>query len=250
MKHFNYFTLAFILIQILFVSCGDTDKLSEINVAMTYDEVEGILGKPSSISRGANELYYDINEIQYELLQRVNLDTTEITLDSKRWFVPHQIRTVGKLIYVAWEYEDTILDTFYVIYNTFRVQKDTLNKSIPVYFLGTRKVSKSEYLKSDGYDYRLHDNSRVDKSMYESYKKSGLYKLPVPQQIEKRIKYYKDVSITLSDVKDSIEKKYYVVTYKYCVIFDSSSGRVTKSGYFPFYARELHSEIIKEKGYK
>jgi len=134
--------------------------------------------------------------------------------------------------------------------NTFKEIKDTTISNIPNYYVGVRKVSQSEYAKSDGYEYRLHDNSLVAKSMYDSYKKSRLYKLPAPIKVDKRIEYKKDVSVKSYEVRESsIEKVCYEVEYKYCVIFDASSGRVTVSEYFPFYVRGLHSEIIKEDGY-
>ena len=86
----------------------------------------------------------------------------------------------------------------------------------------------------------MHDNSLVDKSLYNAYKKSGLYKLPNPIKIEKRIEYRTNSSITSREVKDSTERKYYIVNYKYCIIFDASSGRVTNTGYFPFFVSQIN----------
>lgn len=202
---------------------------------MTYDEVETILEKPISITRGANELYYDVNEIPYETLKKLNLDTLENKIDSSRWIAPQKIRTIGNLIYVTWIYDKIKIDTFYIVLNTFKNVKDTTINKIANYYIGNRKVSQSEYAKSDGYEYRLQDNRLVDKSMYDAYKQSKLYKLPSPKKIEKRIEYRINSSIKSREVKDSTERNYYIVNYKYCVMFDASSGRVTNSGYFPFY---------------
>ena len=226
-------------ISLLYIGCSQQDKTSEIKVGMTYNEVEAILEKPISISRGANELYSDVDELPYETLMKLNLESSENINDSSRWLAPQNIRTVGNLIYVTWIYDKTKLDTFYIVMNTFKEVKDTMRNNIPIYYLGTRKVSRSEYARSDGYEYRLHDNKIVDKSLYDAYKKSGLYKLPAPQKIEKRIEYKTNISVTSSEVKDSTERKYYIVDYKYCVVFDASSGRVTDSGYFPFYVSQI-----------
>lgn len=237
MKYKIYFSYSLFL---LFISCNQDDKTSEVKVGMTYEEVETILDRPSSISRGAKELYYDANEISYDTLRLLNLDIDENGIDSSRWLAPHKVRTVGNLIYVTWIYDKTKVDTFYVLLNKFKKGKDTLKITFPVYYLGSRTVSKSEYNKSDGYEYRLQDNRIVDKSMYEAYKKSKLYNLPPPRKIEKNIKYKTNITVSSKDVKDSVEKIKYIVYYKYCVIFDASSGRVTISDYFPFFVSKLN----------
>lgn len=234
---FNLFLLS---IFFFYLGCSENNKYSNIKVGMTYDEVETILEKPTSISRGVNELYYDVNEIPYETLKKLNLESEVNKLDSSRWIAPQNIRTIGNLIYVTWIYDKTKIDTFFVVMNTFKEVKDTLTSRIPYYYIGSRKVSQSEYTKSDGYEYRLQDNSLADKSLYDSYKKSGLYKLPQPKKVEKRIEYKTNSSVTSSEVNDSIERKYYIVDYKYCVVFDASSGRVTNTGYFPFYVSQIN----------
>lgn len=253
-------TLLIFIILILcgVISCGEPDDISEIKVGMTYDEVENLLGKPRSISRGANELYYDIDEIRYDILQRLNLDTTKAMQDENRWLAPHQIKTVGNLIYVNWIYDKTKSDTFFVLLNNFREQNDTTVSTYPVYYLGKTIVSKSIFDDSDGYLYRIPEDKIVTKSEYEIYMKGWSESKPKtkkankrrrsfpPKLIEKRIEYKKDVKVNTYDVRESIQKIYYEVDYLYNVIFDASSGRVTLSEYFPFYVNELHSEIIRE----
>lgn len=233
MKVFFYFLI--LNISVFYIGCSENDKTSEIKVGMTYNEVETILEKPTSISRGVNELYFDINEIPNETLKKLNLEISENKIDTSRWIAPYNIRTIGNLIYVTWIYDKIKIDTFYVVQNTFKEVKDTTISHIPNYYIGARKVSQSEYNKCDGYEYRLHNNKIVEKSLYDAYKESGLYQLPAPQKVEKRIDYKTNYSFTSREIKDSTERKYYMVDYKYCIVFDASSGRVTISGYFPFY---------------
>lgn len=216
------------------------DKYSEIKVGMTYEEVEKVLNKPVSITRGVNELYYDISNIPYDSLKLLNWDTSNVKLVPNRWLVQNTIRTIGQLIYVNWIYDSSKKDTFFVLFNTFKQVYDTILHKTPVYFLGDRKVSKREYENSDGYDYWLPNYGYVDKGLYNAYKESGLYKnLKEPKKVEPNIKYLTNAEITTNEVKDSTVKINYEVTYKYCVIFDSSSGRVTFSDYYPFFVYKL-----------
>jgi hypothetical protein len=126
--------------------------------------------------------------------------------------------------------------------NTFKEVKDTIISNIPNYYLGNKKVSQSEYAQSDGYEYRLHNKRLVVKSVYDNYKKSGLYNLPAPKKVEKRIEYKTNFSVKSKEEINSIELKYYIVDYKYCVVFDASSGRVTNSGFFPFFVSEINQQ--------
>ncbi len=99
----------------------------------------------------------------------------------------------------VWEWIDVeVSKELELFLRDFTQSKDTVKSKIPVYYLGTNKVSKSEYDKNDGYIYRLEDNEIVKKSLYEAYKKSGLYKLPVPKKVEKRIEYKANVSIKIN----------------------------------------------------
>jgi hypothetical protein len=101
----------------------------------------------------------------------------------------------------VWEWIDVAVteDLERFLRDFAKSKKDTIINKIPIYYLGDRKVSKSEYAKSDGYEYRLntglHHNEIVDKSTYNNYKESGLYKLPAPKKIKKRIEYKTNVSV-------------------------------------------------------
>lgn len=238
MKILSYLFL--LIITLFLIECSQRDNTSKIKIGMTYNEVETILEKPTSITRGVNGLYNDINGLPYETLKRLNVETPENKIDSTRWITPHNIKTIGELIYVTWVYDKTKTDTFYVVLNTFKEVKDTIINNTTNYYIGTRKVSQTEYNKCDGYIYRLHNNKIVDKSLYDIYKNSGLYKLPAPQKVEKRIENKKNTFVTSTEVNDSTEREYYIVGYKYCVVFDAASGRVTNNGYFPFYVSKIN----------
>ncbi len=236
MKIFQY-SIVFILLSIL-SGCNHDFDPSEIKVGMTYDEVENILNKPVSITRGVNELYYDIEELPMDVIRKINTDSISQNKNLKRWIVPHQVRTIGNLIYVTWVYNKTKTDTFYILMNSFKEITDTIKNKIPIYYIGNRQVSEKEYNKFDGYEYRLQNNKITDKDVYESYKKSGLYKLPTPAKREKKIEYKYNTSIGKKQLLDKVERKYFIVHYSYCVVFDASSGRVTLSDYFPTHIDE------------
>jgi hypothetical protein len=68
-------------------------------------------------------------------------------------------------------------------------------------------------------------------------------KMKVPQTkgkfIEKRIEYVTKSTVSSKEVIESVDRVDYEVEYKLCVIFDSSSERVTEHDYFPFTVKEL-----------
>ena len=73
-------------LSFLYLSCNHTNKdFSNIKVGMTYDEVESILNKPASITRGATELYSNIDELSSSMLKRLDLDTTNIKNEPDRF---------------------------------------------------------------------------------------------------------------------------------------------------------------------
>jgi hypothetical protein len=76
-----------------------------------------------------------------------------------------------------------------------RSKMDTVKSKVTVYYIGEKRVSESEYNRSDGYIYFLHDYRQVDKATYESFKKSGLYNLPEPRKVEKRMEIKTNISL-------------------------------------------------------
>ena len=252
-----FYSIIFLFAALVIFSCGEKEKEPlEVTVGMTYDEVEGILGKPESILRGANELYSDIDNLPEETLKTINTDTIDYKADNNRWFAPHQVKTSGESMYVTWVYKETKMEKFYVLFNKFKDDKTTATKKMPIYYLGDKQVSKEEYDASDGYIYKLKDGSTVSKQEYLNktspktkvpidslkLKKSKMTQLPQGKRIEKRIEYVTKSTVSSKEVIESVDRVNYEVEYKLCVIFDSSSERVTEHDYFPFTVKELDNK--------
>jgi hypothetical protein len=200
---------------------------------MTYEEVESQLGKPIAIERGANQLEIDYDKIPSDIAFKANFDTT-IEMSPKRWFAPNSINKIGQLIYVTWVYDETKSDTFFMILDKYAEKEDTATKKVPVYYVRDRKVSYKEYTQSDEYEYRLADGWVTTEMNYYVHKNRGLMKdIPEPIKI-KRIGYEPSEYVHTINVKAGIEKIYYLVSYKNCILFDASSGRVVEKGYFPY----------------
>lgn len=248
-----FYSIIFLFAALLIFSCGEKEKEPlEVTVGMTYDEVEGILGKPESILRGANELYSDIDNLPEETLKTINTDTIDYKADNNRWFAPHQVKTSGNSLYVTWVYKKTKMEKFYVLFNKFKDDKKTATKKVPVYYLGDKQVSKEEYDTAIGSLYKepgetgkekLYDKTVQKTKVPIDSSKSKLIKQKYPQtkgkMIEKRIEYVTKSTVSSKEVIESVDRVNYEVEYKRCVIFDSSSERVTEHDYFPFTVKEL-----------
>jgi len=243
-------TILILAIVTVLFSCGEKKENSTINVGMTYEEVESVLGKPISILRGVNVLYPEVDSMLQETSRIINLDTTETRDDIKRWFALHKVKTDGESMYVTWVYEKTKTDTFYVLFDNYK-EGQTITKKVPVYYLGDKKVSKEEYNAATGSLYKESGET----SKQQNYNQTGQKtKVPVDsvqlkqpkmkdkqtkeKLIEKRIEYVTTTVGSSKAVVESVDKVNYVVEYKLCVVFDASSGRVTKYDYFPFSVKE------------
>ena len=227
--------------------------LSKIIVAMTYDEVEKLIGKPSMINRGANE--FENQELpeshdREELQSRVDIAQHVLDYlqgpgphDSTFWLQQQKISNVGSLIYVRWDYlAQTKQDTFW----TFQVsysESTTISYSAEYYglFDDIESVDPQDKV-TDKYQFS-------DKKMY-NYAEEGKYYSVTPKEHSKEIslieqtapphpgrKLLKKTTITTSSkhyVKNPIyTREYYVVQYVQSVFFDASSGRVRNVGWNP-----------------
>lgn len=228
--------LFFILPILSFLSCKNSIEISKIKVGMTYDEVENIVGKPISITRGANEFSFinpkrDYNYPPY--LTHTSYDS--VNLDSTRWIYKPDIITIGNLIYVTWVYKMMKIDTNYILVDKYKKKFDTNYTPITSYYLGNEKVNKDEYEKSDGYIYKNYRGEKTDKQLYYfNLNKIGLVNLPKPEKIEKKIIHSSLKNISSHNEIEKTVKYFYKTTFQFCVLFDAASGRVTNVGYFPF----------------
>ena len=243
-------TILVLAIAILLFSCGEKKENTTVNVGMTYEEVESVLGKPISILRGVNVLSPEVDSVSEETTRVINLDTTETGSDSKRWFALYKIKTDGESMYVTWVYEKIKTDTFYVLYDNYK-EGETITKKVPVYYLGDKKVSKEEYDAATGSLYK--ELGETGKQQYNNQTgqktkvpvdsvQSKQTKMKDPQTkgklIEKRIEYVTKTVGKNKAVVESIDRVNYKVEYKLCVVFDASSGRVSQYDYFPFAVKE------------
>jgi len=240
-----------IVIALLFFSCDKKEEEkppAEVSVGMTYDEVEGILGKPTSIIRGTNELAA-IEEIPEDPLKAVNIDTVDTKNEDNRWLAPQEVKTSKEELYVTWVYDEEKTEDYYVLYDNYKAGQ-TITKKVPVYYLGDKKVSKEEYDAATGSLY-------IDPSegKQQNYDTGGKTKVPIdslklknPKMkdpktkgkfIEKRIKYVTKTVGSKDATVESVDKVSYEVEYKLCVVFDEASQRVIAKEFYPFAVKEL-----------
>ena len=142
-----FYSIFIITIALLIFACGEKEKEQEqkpleVTVGMTYDEVEGILGKPTSILRGTNELAA-IEDLPEDPLKAINVDTVDTKNEDNRWLAPQEVKTSKEELYVTWVYDETKTEDFFVLYNNYK-EGETITKKVPVYYLGDKKVSKEE----------------------------------------------------------------------------------------------------------
>lgn len=252
----------FCCLLIALCSCSNPPRIGDIKVGMTYDEVEKILGKPQAIDRGSKDLTLDVEQLTLSELSLANpridlsipqdnqrlevLKAKTLVLDSQiailqdssmmhdgKWAAPHRIQSVGNLLYVAWVYPIQQTDSHYVPLRALRkgAVLDTLR--IPHYFVDNQETSKSEYESATKIVYRHPDGSVMSKSLWESYQASGLYKMPAPAPPRRRISPELNVRSEPDQIVETVDRKYFIVTRFFSVLFDASSGRVVSSGFAP-----------------
>ena len=244
-------SIILLAIAAVLISCGEKKENTTVNVGMTYEEVEAILGKPASILRGTNELA-DITTTAEDPLRVINVDTVDTKNEANRWMAPKEVKTVKEELYATWVYDKEKAEDFYVLYNNYK-EGQTITKKVPVYYLGDKKVSKEEYDAATG---SLYIEPGTGKQ--QTTKTGGTTKVPMdslklkqpkmkdPQtkgkMIEKRIEYVTKTVGKSEAVVESVDRVNYKVDYKLCVVFDSSSGRVVQHDYYPFSVKEYSSD--------
>jgi hypothetical protein len=249
MKSFYLFSI--LIATLVLISCGEKkEEAKEVAVGMTFEEVEGILGKPVSIIRGMNELT-EAEEIIEDPLRVVSVDTVDTKNEENRWMAPQELKTSKEELYVTWIYDDVKTDDFYLLYNNYK-EGETITKKVPVYYLGDKKVSKEEYNAATGSLY-IEPGKTGKQQVYD--KTGGKTKIPADslkskktkmqqlqkkgKMIEKRIEYVTKTVGKSDAVIESVDRENYEVEYKLCVVFDEASQRVIEHDYFPFTISKL-----------
>ena len=245
-----------ITIALIIFACGEKEKEQElepleVTVGMTYDEVEGILGKPTSIIRGTNELAA-IEDLPEDPLRAINVDTVDTKNEDNRWMAPQEVKTIKEELYVTWIYDEEKTEDYYVLYDNYKAGQ-TITKKVPVYYLGDKKVSKEEYDAATGTIYKepvetgkkkLYDKTGQKTKVPIDSSKSKLIKKKFPQtkgkMIEKKIKYVTKTVGSKDATVESVDKVNYEVEYKLCVVFDEASQRVIAKEFYPFTVKELN----------
>ena len=244
-----------ITIALIIFACGEKEKEQElepleVTVGMTYDEVEGILGKPTSIIRGTNDLTA-IEDLPEDPLRIINVDTVDTKNENNRWMAPQEVKTIKEELYVTWVYDEEKTEDYYVLYDNYKAGQ-TITKKVPVYYLGDKKVSKEEYDAATGTIYKepgetgkkkLYDKTGQKTKVPIDSSKSKLIKKKFPQTktkfIEKKIKYVAKTVGSKDATVESVDKVSYEVEYKLCAVFDEASQRVIAKEFYPFAVKEL-----------
>ena len=137
---------------------------------------------------------------------------------------------------MRWVFQKYQEDTFFV---SKPIYEDRIVE-IPVrkYFINKEEVSKDLYDSISDTVYRAKIGFMITKEDWLERKMSGWRGVGVP---EPAIKVTVDLEPERKRqrVLSRIDKQYYVVLSKFCVTFDSSSGRLTELGYQPFFMSEV-----------
>jgi len=223
--------LSAVCISILLICAGcstSNDSKAQLKVGMTYDEVERILGKPGSIGRGANQI--PIPDISLSSEYGDSLDVNkDLRADPKYRDAPPHIHTTGQLLYVTWIYPEVKRDTFYcTFFNLRRVQyaADHL-----VYHINGQIVQRWLYDEIEDLAYCDPSGRIISEVAWEGYRNVGR-KVPRPTLALKTVE--RDLGFRMERVRNPLNRRYFVIVEKFCVIFDAASGRVSQSGFFPF----------------
>lgn len=278
MRVIGLFSLKFALSTtcLLFGCGGNKDHpipkagpISEINVGMTYDEVEKLIGRPQGIARGVAQLKFDIDELskeevlsalsdlsgnaEYDLLHGKLILAKEylaiLQMDSaygsRLWAGRKTIEVVGQLIYVTWIYARPKVDTFFVHIKSFSTHCDTTFSRADDYIInGTLAVDKETY--DEITDKFWRQGKRVigptEYHTYDPYPRlrrelDGPVKVISKTIIPRGMRRI----VTRKRMRDTPSASRFLVLQSYCIVFDSSSGRVVSTSYLPVLVSKIDS---------
>ncbi len=203
------FLFSLTLVTFWVVSCDapkpTAEKPKQVTVGMTYDEVEKIFGKPSSLTRGVNQIKLrEPKDWTAEELKDVVLPDTTLKDSLTQYWVTPTIETTGQLMYVTWAYSD-MTDTV----KCFMLKKKEISGKVPIkvrnYYSNGKKVTLEDY------DW-----------------------LVVAKRPNTKLEIKISIDSTMGIVRtDTVRTNYYIKRI-FCIVFDASSGRVVTSNYCPY----------------
>lgn len=199
------------------MGCGSefSDKMDKVEVGMTYDGVERILGRPTNISRGTRVLQADTvdfdSSLHATMAKALNLggnarEKAERILEERGL----RIEVVGGLVSVCWEYQAAPSRRDTVSFVHIEAKCDTV--LLPVY----------RYIHTDEQGKR----KEIDEASYLGYKQYETLRHYVSAEVISQ----KSVTKNYRLEKTRIHR---VVQSQRVVWFDASSGRVTQTGFQP-----------------
>lgn len=181
------------LILLIIATTLLNSQTNKVKIGMTYDEVQTVLGRPTSINRGFTEL----------------IDFT----------IHYGMDTKGQLVYVRWEYAKIAKTEIKNIYKYQNEYDESLSSksydSAQVENYQSKYDSSTSEWNKKFYLEKLIQRKEYLKTSLEQYSKQD------------SIKRHSSPKKT----PENFTK--YVIKYVWCVLFDASSGRVTSQGYCP-----------------
>lgn len=207
---------------------------SAVRAGMTYDEVRiALSSKPAEIWKGGTVLVFSENTAEYEQFARLGTPATKMAClsflnrvidDSLHWKVP-AIRGVGPLVYTTWVMP-------------YAPQKtDTLSVAIPVISPDTVYTPAfKRYFISFDHGKTWQEESETQYDADRERKAYGTHGRAV------RLKEVDDpahFTMVVDEGKVSVGFVYYEVESQYCILFDSSTGRVVEHRFLPRTVRRL-----------
>ncbi len=207
---------------------------SAVRAGMTYDEVRiALSSRPAEIWKGGTVLVFSENTPEYEQFARLGTPATKMACisflnrvidDSMHWKVP-AVRGVGPLVYTTWVMPHAPQKT------------ETLSVAIPVIRPDTvyRPAFRRYFISfNDGKTWQEESESKYDAD--RGRKEYGTYGRSV------RLKEVDDpahYAMVVNEGKVSVGIAYYEVESQYCIVFDSSTGRVVEHRFLPRTVRKM-----------
>jgi hypothetical protein len=209
---------------VLLISCTKRTEAPEyrqykdsLEVGMTYEQVEKLLGKPFFVSKGFNE--WSSDERQMGELASDEITYVRRVIDSlpdgrcKPW---HHITTRGELMYVRWDYEPKIdsVYKFELVYDTTLSQIRTgstyyVKGSLRKVFLEVDSAAYARYAVGDLYDYGDTMVKIIEKKTVPRF-----------------------ATVVRRQLK-GVSRKYIRFLKSHAILFDASTGRLVAQGDYP-----------------